>query len=168
MQSATWVRLLRQVPVEHLQKLYIVTSAGTEISIQDLVRMDPEYLIIRGRLAGTSDAGRIFVVPLNQINYLGSQVEMRDDLVAVVFKKTAPSAALPEPELPVEELPPSAEPEPLAEEPAPEAPTEESPGDQPEEKPTSGTPPAVDRAELLQRIRSRQNNGPRSGSRSRR
>jgi hypothetical protein len=99
---------------------------------------------------------------------------MRDDLVAAVFKNGTPPAALepiptPAPglESPPEDIPPPAEPEPPAEEAVPAAPTGDAPqAEQPEEKPTSESQPAVDRAELLQRIRSRQNNGSRSGSRT--
>jgi hypothetical protein len=76
MQPRAWLGLLRRLPPEQHDNLSIVTSVGTEISIQNILRMEDDYLVLRGRMAGTTDTGRIFFVPYDQINYLGSLKEL--------------------------------------------------------------------------------------------
>lgn len=162
MENATWVRLLRQVPAAMRQRLTVITNVGAEISIQDIIQMSDEYLVLRGRLAGTNDTGRLFLVPFSEITYVSSVVEMRDDAIRAVFCKgpAATTAAVPEESPAVETAAAPSEAEPVAAAPEPEAlPT----GEPTAEQPAAGTPqkPAgpVNRAELLQRIRNRATTG---------
>lgn len=78
MQNAAWVKLLRYIPVSEQSNLMLVTSSGTEIAIQSLLRIDPECLAVRGRLAGSTDAGRIFFVPYSHIDYFGFQQPLKE------------------------------------------------------------------------------------------
>src|SRR5262249_53533130 len=57
MQSRTWISLLNRIPQELQDFLVLVTSIGTEISIQSILRIEEEYIVLRGRLAGTTDTG---------------------------------------------------------------------------------------------------------------
>jgi hypothetical protein len=161
MQNATWVHLLRKVPAAMRQRLTVITNVGAEISIQDLVQMTDEYLVLRGRLAGTNDTGRLFLVPYSEITYVSSIIEMREEAIRAMFSGNGSAAATEETqaaETPAEtrEAEPVAAteahpPEPAAEEPRPEP--QPNQGQQP--KPAG----PVNRAELLQRIRSRSNTG---------
>jgi hypothetical protein len=83
--------LLRRIPANYVDKLYLVTSVGVEFSIQSIVHCDSEFLVVRGRQAGTSDAGRPFFIPYSQINLLGFQKSIREDEVRSLF--TASGAA---------------------------------------------------------------------------
>jgi len=40
---------------------------GTEISVQSIVRIDSNLLVIRGRVAGTTDQGQLYFVPLERL-----------------------------------------------------------------------------------------------------
>ena len=71
MQGSAWVQLLRLLPPEHLDKLMLITVNGTEINLQSVLRTDPDYLTIRGRLAASTEAGRVFFIPYDQICLLG-------------------------------------------------------------------------------------------------
>jgi hypothetical protein len=73
MQSTVWVQLLRHLPPEQHPNLLLVTKAGTEIAVQNILRLDHEFIALRGRLAGSADGHRLFVVPYAQIDYLASQ-----------------------------------------------------------------------------------------------
>ena len=154
MQSAAWAALLRKIPPDQHDKLMLVTSIGQEITLYALLDLAEDYLAIRGRLAGTTDAGRVFFVPYDQINYLGFQKEMRDATFRAMFDLPAPVAVAAKPE-PVDEpvttpevseaaaaivpeSPPLAESEPLA-----EAPRTAMPG----------------KAALLERLRARAKTG---------
>jgi hypothetical protein len=121
MHSAAWVKLLRHVPEREQGNLMLVTTGGTEIAIQCLLRIDPECLAVKGRLAGSQDAGRVFFIPYSHIDYFGFQqpvkesdfhelfgnLELTDAAIlaappAVVAAPVAPSAtlAVPEPAAP--------------------------------------------------------------------
>ena len=52
MQSHVWTTLLRQIPAEKHDCLMIMTTSRVEINLQAVLRLDADYLAIRGRLAG--------------------------------------------------------------------------------------------------------------------
>jgi hypothetical protein len=85
MQACAWSALLQRVPQELHDNLMLLTTIGVEISIQNIVSMEEEYLVIRGRLAGTTDMGRVFMVPYDQINYVGFQKEMNEAQLRALF-----------------------------------------------------------------------------------
>ena len=78
MPSAAWARLLRLVPPKEQDGLMLITSNRTEIAIQSILRFDPDFLIIKGRLAGSQDAGRVFFVPFEQIDHIGFYRAFKD------------------------------------------------------------------------------------------
>ena len=78
MQSSVWATLLRQIPTECHDQLMLTTFGGTEIAIQGILRIDHEFLAIKGRLAGSQDAGRVFFLPYCQIDYLGFQRALKE------------------------------------------------------------------------------------------
>jgi hypothetical protein len=85
MQSAAWVKLFRHVPAEEQGKLMLVTISGTEIAIQCFLRIDPESIAVKGRLAGSQDAGRVFFIPYAHIDYLGYQQPLKESDFHDVF-----------------------------------------------------------------------------------
>lgn len=78
MHDAAWVKLLRHIPSSEQSNLMLVTTSGTEIAIQCLLRLDPECLALRGRLAGSTDSGRVFFVPYSHIDYFGFQQPLKE------------------------------------------------------------------------------------------
>src|SRR4051794_40865125 len=78
MQGAVWTALLRQIPVEKHNQLSLVTTGGTEIALQGVLRYESTYLAIKGRLSGSQDGGRVFFIPYVNIDYLGFQREVKD------------------------------------------------------------------------------------------
>ena len=86
MQDAAWVKLLRHIPTSEQSNLMLVTTSGTEIAIQALLRIDPECLALRGRLAGSTDAGRVFFVAYSQIAYFGFQQPLKEAEFHELFK----------------------------------------------------------------------------------
>ncbi len=103
MHDAAWVKLLRHIPVHEHSNLMLVTTTGTEIAIQALLRIDPECLALRGRLAGSTDAGRVFFVPYAHIDYFGFQQPLKEtefhelfgnlELLSAAESPTAPSVS---------------------------------------------------------------------------
>jgi hypothetical protein len=152
MQSDTWKALLDKIPTDYHHSLLVVTSVGLEVSLQAVLRREDDYLIVRGRLAGTTDTGRIFIIPYSQINLLCIQKSLAPAEVRALFGETLADVeededAPPPPDAPVEaEVEDVEKTQPIAQPPQPPS---------VEELPRPAVPPRLSKAELLARIRSR-------------
>ena len=87
--------------------MMLVTNTRTEIAIQSILRLDVDFLIVKGRLAGSQDAGRVFFIPYANIDHLGFYRAVKDTEFEEMF---AGLDAAPLPAIAVA-------PEPVAEEP---------------------------------------------------
>ncbi len=156
MQNSAWIDLLRRIPPEQHNTLAIVTTIGIEINIQNLVRIEEHYVVIRGRLAGTTDTGRAFFVPYNQINYLGIVQEIKEPQLRALYGEAPPAAE-------VERKADGVSPEPAAVQPPA---TDAAPVPAPPPEPTTAPPPAetanpapqlktLRKSGVLQRLRAR-------------
>ena len=135
MHSSAWVALLRHIPSELQNQFSLVTNSGTEISIQSLLRIEVEFVVVKGRLSGSQDAGRVFFIPYCHIDYFGYTHPVKD----TDFNDNFGGLKLPEViEVAVVPPPPADLPQPVS------VPA----------KPDSGVRPAI-RSEVLDRFRSR-------------
>jgi|SRR5579884_3648204 len=158
MRSTAWADLLRHIPANLHDNLCLVTAGGVEIAIQAILRVDHEFLAIRGRLSGSTDAGRVYFIPFARIDYVGFLREVKADEFREnfdSFRTAAPAAA----EAPVA---PSAS---LAEPPRPEPEPEPTPAA--EEPPASNAPTTrvsmPIKSAVLERFRQRSPNGSVAG-----
>jgi hypothetical protein len=124
----------------------ITTDGGIDISLQSLLRLEDQFLLARGRLAGTTDAGRIFCVPYDRMVSLSFTREMKDARVRDIFGDLLIPVA-------------AAAPEPAPESPAPAAPAkvEEPPPPKVEQPPPAPAPAPANpfRERLLNRLATR-------------
>jgi len=93
MSSAAWTRLLRMVPEKDQNGLMLQTINRTEIAIQSILRFDVDFLIIKGRLAGSQEAGRVFFIPYEQIDHVGFYRATKDEEFDVMFADLEASQA---------------------------------------------------------------------------
>ena len=165
MQSSAWALLLRQVPLERQNNLMLVTSAGTEIAVQGILRIDHEFFAFKGRLAGSQDAGRLFFLPFNQIDYVGFQREIKEAEFHELFDSLRMPVPGPAPEpAPVAAAPVLEEaPEPEAEESVPE--TAETAQPVAPSAVGPGRTPMPIKSAVLERFRSRTGSLPGNGPR---
>jgi hypothetical protein len=91
MQNSAWIVLLRRIPPDQHNTLAIVTTIGIEINVQNLVCIEDDHVVIRGRLAGTTDTGRAFFIPYNQINYMGIVKEMKEPQIRALYGEAPPA-----------------------------------------------------------------------------
>jgi hypothetical protein len=127
MRSCVWTVLLRCIPPEHHNILMLVTTGGTEIALQNIMRLDDEMIVIKGRLSGSQDMGRLYFVPLDNIDYFGFNRIVKDEEFTAMFgdfqaPPETPAAAPPAPQVVVQPSPshhdtPPPEPEPQADTP---------------------------------------------------
>jgi hypothetical protein len=90
MQGPTWLSLLRRLPSALHEGLIIVTLNGAEIVAQSIVRAERELLVIRGRMSGSQDTGRIIFVPFDQINYIALAKKPQEAEIQAVLAKPVP------------------------------------------------------------------------------
>ncbi len=145
MQGKTWIELFERIPEKHRDGLGIVTSSGTAINLQSILRLEEEFMVFRGRLVGTVDAQQTFFLPYAQINLIIYQRIVKEEEVLSWFG-TSPVPVIAAPaEVPAE----------TQAEAAPEPPP---PAVQP--VPSMDSAPLPHKAALLERIRKRAGGGP--------
>jgi hypothetical protein len=153
MRADLWKALLRRIPADQFDNLVLMTAQGTEINVQDVLRMEEDVIVLRGRLAGSTDAGRTFFVPYEHFDHLGFQKPLTDPQLQALLGEAPPAAR-----------PPSA---------AAEAPPDPAPVPAPQPEPAAAPPAAVtppppagtadpgllarvpSRSEIIQRLRQR-------------
>jgi hypothetical protein len=154
MQGTSWVAMLRRIPPAQQDCTVLVTTTATEIHLQNIVRLEKEYVVVRARLGGSQDMGRIMFVPYDQINYVALTKQVSEAVVHTLLGKPGVTVQLvengevvddPAPSEAVVETPP-------AEEPA--AAKEEAPAPQAEPKPPP-KPVHPSKSVLLARLRAR-------------
>jgi hypothetical protein len=157
MQNSAWAALLRHIPSEVHHNLMLVTVSGTEMCIQNILRIDHEFVAFKGRLAGSQDAGRLFFVTFDQIDYFGFQQPVKDTDFHELFDglKMPNPVATPR-AAPVAAAEPEPEPEPEPEL-APEPPVaqEEPPAPETQAEPVAPPPAPVVKSAVLERFRAR-------------
>jgi hypothetical protein len=157
MQNSEWIGLLRRIPPAEVDRYILVTSIGIEIALMQILRMEDEYLVLRGRLAGTSDAGRAFFVPYDQINFVSSVTPVSEEVVRALFGEVPPVEAqkpeivpAPDPAAAAAEVPQEVVPAPT---PLPPSTSVAGPGMEPARPPARA--PLPGKAALLERLRAR-------------
>jgi hypothetical protein len=85
MQSSAWMALLQMMPPAIHDNLVLVTRIGLEFTIRNIFRLEEDFVVIRGRMSGTTDAGRVFLIPYAEIHFVGFQKAMKEKDVAAIF-----------------------------------------------------------------------------------
>jgi len=67
MQNSDWIALIGRIPAERHDSLCAITTSGLHINVQTIVRRDQDFVIVRGRIGGSTDYGYTFVLPYNQL-----------------------------------------------------------------------------------------------------
>src|SRR5262249_36273004 len=67
MHASGWIDLVRTIPSELHASLTFLMQNHAEINSQNVVRLEEQFIVLRGRLAGSTDGGMIFFLPYDQI-----------------------------------------------------------------------------------------------------
>src|SRR5262245_4262968 len=70
MKNEEWIALFQRIPPAQHSTLVLVCQTGNELALETVFRTEPTYLVMRGRIAGTPDEGRLFFIPYSQLTYL--------------------------------------------------------------------------------------------------
>jgi hypothetical protein len=134
MQSTGWQSLLAMMTGRH-ENLALVLANGAQVCIHTVIRSEPEYLVVRGRLLGTVEDNGFYIVPFDQIMYLALPRTTKESDVRKLFGDTSDSDV--------------SSPQPLAAE------VETPAGTQRLESAVIAGGTGVDKASLLERLRAR-------------
>jgi hypothetical protein len=158
MQGSQWISLLQRVPPAKHSMLVVVTTTGMELMVQRIFRLEEDFFILRARLAGSSDAGRIILLPYDQLNSIAFNAILPEAEVEAIFGEidAPPAQAGMQAD---DDAAAEKEAEPVAEQPPPPESPPAKPSKQPTKEltPTSAppSPPKISKSLLLARLRAR-------------
>jgi hypothetical protein len=95
MQGPSWIALFERIPARLHDTLALTLVTGAEIIMQSVLRLEEDFAILRGRMAGSTDAGRVIVLPYNQIVNLAFVKRMLEPEVKAIFGDIMVSATAP-------------------------------------------------------------------------
>jgi hypothetical protein len=166
MQSSGWIALLHQLPKDQHDNLIFTTSAGVEIAVNAVHRIEADYVLLRGRQTGAAtESGGFYFLPYDRILFMGFQKPVKEITIRAIYgeavsavptRQESPERS-PEPAQVSETAAPPVEPEP----PSPTAATPEPAPPAPE----PSKPNPANKAALLERLRARRNDPAQSFSR---
>lgn len=116
MKAAEWIDLIQRFPPADFDGFGIVMENGLEITLQTVLQLNADHMLIRGRTVGSTDAGRYFYLPYDRMSCIVYNRPKAEEEVLSWYEGGMPSAVAP---------PPSEEPEAAASE--EETPAEEAP-----------------------------------------
>jgi hypothetical protein len=67
MLSTDWLAMIGCIPVDKHDSLCLLTTGGLHINVQSLLRKADDFLVVRGRIGGSTDAGYTFMIPYSQL-----------------------------------------------------------------------------------------------------
>lgn len=94
--DAVWLQVLQRIPADSYDSLSIVTLTGTELVIQQVFKLERDFVIIRARTSGTTDAGRTIIVAFAQIDFIAFNKKMSEEDVMAIFAAPMPEIEAPQ------------------------------------------------------------------------
>jgi hypothetical protein len=86
MHPSGWISLVQTVPPEFHDNLSVFLLNGVELSVQAILRMEEQFVVLRGRVMGSTDAGLVYFVPYEQITCLGYSKTVKEEVVQAWFQ----------------------------------------------------------------------------------
>jgi hypothetical protein len=87
MQGPSWIALIRRIPASQHDCLIVMTTTGAEVVIQKVIRLDRDFLVCLARLSGSTEQGKLMVIPYDQLTYLSFNKKMTDQEIEAVVGK---------------------------------------------------------------------------------
>jgi hypothetical protein len=95
MQGEAWIELIKRIPDTHHDNLVAVTSTGAEIMVQRIMRLEKDFVILRGRPAGSTEEGRVLLLPWDQVNHVAFHKSLSEPEIQRIFGNGEALAAPP-------------------------------------------------------------------------
>ncbi|MCI0681052.1 MAG: hypothetical protein L0Y71_03020 [Gemmataceae bacterium] len=85
MQGSSWIEMLRRVPSELYDSLALGLVTGAEVVVQQLIRLEHDFVVVRGRMAGSTAEGRVMIVPYSHMATMAFNKRMAETEVQQIF-----------------------------------------------------------------------------------
>src|SRR5262245_8537336 len=85
-----WIALFRKLPGDLQDALALGLTTGAEIITQRIIKLESEFMVTRGRLAGTTDPGRLLMIPYAQLTYVSITRVLTETEIEQLFGKVDP------------------------------------------------------------------------------
>jgi hypothetical protein len=82
------VDMFKRIPEEMLPQVNLILANGFSLTVESVARFEPTYVVFRGREGGTSDEGRAFFVPYEEISYMRVEREVRMGEIKKMYGET--------------------------------------------------------------------------------
>lgn len=78
--SASWQKMFGSFRPEDQINLVVTVGGGPEVAVQQIARIEEEIVMIRGRVAGQAENGRLFLIPYDKITgvYVNRSVQFEE------------------------------------------------------------------------------------------
>lgn len=87
MQGDAWIALFHRIPLNLHDGLILSLTTGAEIVLQKFVKLEADYAILRGRMAGTQDNGRVVILPYSNIVTINVTRRLLEAEIDAIFGK---------------------------------------------------------------------------------
>jgi len=111
MTNADWVLLFRRIPETDHGRVVITLITGVDVYIDAFYRFEEGFVVLRGRFGGSTDEGRGFFVPYDEILCVRIDRVVKEEELQEYFPE-APAAARKSGSLETPLVPPSERPTP--------------------------------------------------------
>ena len=85
MKREQWVSLFQKLPEPMHDQIVFSLSTGIDVYNQRFLVFGDDYLLVRGRLGGTDEAERIFMVPWEELKMIFFSRPVDDDMLFKTF-----------------------------------------------------------------------------------
>lgn len=82
------VEMFKRIPEDLQPQVNLVLRNSFVLTVESVARFEPAYIVFRGREGGTSDEGRAFFVPFEEISYIRIEREVRLGELKKMFGET--------------------------------------------------------------------------------
>jgi hypothetical protein len=82
------VDMFKRIPDDMHPQVNLVLGNRFVLTVESVARFEPTYLVFRGREGGTSDDGRAFFVPYEEISYIRIEREVRMGEIKKMYGET--------------------------------------------------------------------------------
>jgi hypothetical protein len=92
--NQAWINMFRRIPANLHDGLTVALRSGAEVAIQTILKLEPDFIIMRGRLTGTQEGGKIMMMPYVEMTVLSLPRPLKDTEVEAIFGKGDPPALI--------------------------------------------------------------------------
>jgi hypothetical protein len=85
MQAAEWTKLVSSIPDDCWEGMFFELNTGMNLAVARVMKYTDEFILLRGRVGGTDEEDRVFVVPYESLMMVMFTRPMEDEKIISIF-----------------------------------------------------------------------------------